>query len=85
MEVMKMMNVNNCLVKSYPFDALNIGDTFILQIGSYIYLKISEVISQSDGLVANAICLNDCRFYHFDATEWVNEVNCTLNVDKWEV
>jgi hypothetical protein len=82
---MKMMNVNNCLIKYYPFGVLNIGDTFILQIGGYVYLKIDNVISQSDGLVANAICLNDCRFYHFDATEQVNEVSCTLNVDKREV
>jgi hypothetical protein len=81
---MKMMNINNSLVKPYPFDALNIGDTFILNLGGCVYLKIDNVIPQSDGLVANAICLDDCRFYHFDATEWVNEVSCTLNVDKRE-
>lgn len=80
-----MMNVNNSLVKVYPFDALNVGDTFIVHIGGDVFLKINEVISQSDGLVANAICLNDCHFCHFDAIEWVNEVNCSLNVDKWKV
>jgi hypothetical protein len=80
-----MLNVNNSLARTYTFAALNVGDTFVTNVSGYVYLKINEVISQSDGLAANAICLNDCTFYHFSTTDWVNEINCTLNVSTWEV